>query len=231
MKKLLVLLMALAVLAFALPAFANDDNDIYKNDQALGNSVGDNNTNNQYQNANFGDRDAGLINKSRITYQNNDAGNVDDSDYSSARFMNKSRLTISGVGNNNSIGNRTLYLGVDLTATNSLNNNTVYGGDMEFAFQYQYQYAHQYDHQMAFGSAFQDTENCNFYIPIQPVHLSQSNTGITGGDYAGAVVGPSSNAFNSTGSSFQGMVGVSLNTGGVAQNQAAANVVTAFRAQ
>jgi hypothetical protein len=82
-----------------------------------------------------------------------------------------------------------------------------------------------------FSQAFQNTTDCNFFIPINPVHLSQSNTGLTGGDFAGAVVGPSSNAFNAGGGSIQGMFGVSLNTGGVAQNQAAANVVTAFSAQ
>jgi hypothetical protein len=233
MKKMLFLVMALVVVAFALPALAQsvNDNDIYENTNANGNAIGYRSTNNQYQNANFGDISKAPVNKSNISINNNGAGNSDNSDNSYATFMNKSSLSIDGVGNNNQVGNQDFYLGVDLTAVNSANNNTVYAGNMMVAFQNQYQFTHQFDHQMAFGAAFQETENCNFFIPIQPIHLSQTNTGITAGNGAGAVVGISSNAFNAGGGSIQGMFGTSLNLGGIAQNQAAANVVTAFSAQ
>lgn len=110
---------------------------------------------------------------------------------------------------------------------NSLNNNTLYNGDMTNAWQNQYQYTHQYDHQMNFENTFQGAENTTVMMPISNIHLQQSNTGISTGAMAGAV-GDGKGNINLRDASVNGMVGINLNMGGAATNQLNLNVVTAF---
>jgi hypothetical protein len=110
---------------------------------------------------------------------------------------------------------------------NSLNNNTLYNGDMTNAWQNQYQYTHQYDHQMNFENTFQGATDTTVMMPISNIHLQQSNTGISAGAAAGAV-GDGKGNINLREASVNGMVGINLNLGGAATNQLNLNVVTAF---
>lgn len=233
MKKLLVLAMALVLVAFALPAFAQvQSNDINDNGAAAGNTQGYNNNNtNQFLNANAGDQyTGGGVNGGSVTVNDNFSRNTVDT--SIGLLLNKSAVTVTGSFNETNVTANAAT--ISITATDSLNGNTVYVGPMNLAWQYQYAYTHQFDHQMNFPTTFQDSTDAAIYMPINPVHLSQSNTGITAGVGAGACVGGalggSGVAFNATGADISGMFLGGLNAGGVAHNQAAANVVTAFSA-
>jgi len=252
MKKLLVFAMALALVALALPAFAEvSDNDINGNAGAIGNTQGvGNNQNNQFNGAVFGDKyDGGAVNGTTFNVNNNGAGNNIDNSQSvfmnkstldisgngsnndidnsgAGSFLNKSAVVVAGTGNDNWIGNQAYF--INLQATDSVNNNVLYLGSTEHAWQNQYQNTHQFDHQLNFPTTFQDSTDAAIFMPINPVHLSQNNTGMNVGDYAGAALAASAVGFNATGANISGMYLGSANTGGVAQNQAAANVVTAF---
>uniref|UniRef100_A0A7V4G994 Secreted protein n=1 Tax=Desulfobacca acetoxidans TaxID=60893 RepID=A0A7V4G994_9BACT len=229
MKKLFVLIMALVLVALALPALAqNDHNDIYENGAANGNVIGDNNTNNQFQNANYGDRDLGLLmNKSTLTISGNGSNNEDTSDHSSA-FINKSTISVSNSLTGNQANNLDATASIHAHLNNSLNGNTLYFGPMDNAWQFSNQYEHQYDHQMAFGSAFNGAENTTFFIPISNYHMEQANTNISVGNFAGQANG--ANLINMNSAQVSGMFTLTANIGGVGTNQTVLNAVTAFAA-
>lgn len=226
MKKLLFLVMAVALVAFAVPALADnwiDGGGGAVNNNMVGSTATDDSVN------------KGSVDSLAVagTY-NLGSQNV----IGSNNIVTDEDFTVKGYGEfvSDSTTNSTTFSGnnaqIGIAATGSLNNNNVYVGNMDTAWQNQYQYTHQYDHQLDFSLTFEAAAGVTPYMPISNVHLAQSNTGIKTGDGAGAVgstaVGVQANF--GPGSNVSGMVGVSQNLGGVAQNQAGANVVSAFSA-
>lgn len=261
MKKLLFLMAALVVVAFALPALAQNaivnSNDINNNGAAVGNSQGEAITNaGQFAGAQWGDNYTGggingstvnvngngswnnidnsggagtAVNKSNIGLFGNGSLNTLDVSGGPNTLLNGSTVYVSGVGNFNAINNQAYKF--DITATNSLNDNNFYQGPMTSAWQYQYYATHQYEHTIFFDKTFQGATDVVAFMPINPVHLAQSNTGINAGENAGAATATTNAAFNASNSKITGMFGANMNMGGIAQNQGGLNVVTAFSTQ